>query len=64
MTETDKPNFYAAVHHALIDCGWSVKELADHIKRPSSSVSRAIHTNKFPLLRQQISKALKLTSTH
>lgn len=64
MTETDKPNFSAAVRHALIDHRWTVAALAAHIGRPSSTVSRAIHTNKFPLVRQQIAEALNLTSTH
>lgn len=61
MPETDKLKFSAAARHALIDRQWTVLELAVYIGRPASTVSRAIHTAKFPLVRQQIIKALALT---
>lgn len=62
MQETDNTNFSASARKALIDKKWSVKDLADRIKRPASTVSRALHTEAFPLVRKQITKALNLTA--
>jgi hypothetical protein len=60
MLKPDKLKFSAAARHALIDRQWTVQKLAVHIDRPQSTVSRAIHTTKFPLVRQQIINALAL----
>lgn len=60
MTVTDKNNFAIEAQHRLIDLGLSVAELARQIKRPRSTVSRAIHTNKFPKVRRRIARHLGL----
>lgn len=62
MIETDNIKFSREARKALIDKNWSVKDLATHIRRPDSTVSRAIHTTSFPLVREQIIKALNLTA--
>jgi len=61
VTKTDKDNFSTNARKALIDRGWSMKQLADRIHRPCSTVSKAIHSGRFPLVRKSIAKALNLT---
>ncbi len=58
MNKTDKNNFSLEAKTRLLVLGWSVAALARKIKRPRSSVSVAIHTNKFPEVRTQVAKKL------
>lgn len=58
VTENDKNNFTSRAQHRLIDLGLSVADLARQIKRPRSTVSRAIHSNKFPKVRARVAKKL------
>lgn len=60
MTETDKNNFTSRAQHRLIDLGLSVAGLARKIKRPRSTVSRAIHSNKFPKVRARVARHLNI----
>lgn len=60
MTVSDKNNFPAVARKRLIDLGWSVKALAVKIGRPRSTVSKAIHTDRFPLVRKQVAQKLKI----
>lgn len=43
----------------LIDLDLSVSELARRIKRPRESVSKAIHTMQFPLLRERVMEEIR-----
>jgi IS30 family transposase len=45
---------------ALLDRGLSVTALAARIRRPRSTVSRAIHGGRFPAVRDEIARALSL----
>jgi IS30 family transposase len=54
----DKNNFAIEAQHRLVDLDLSVSELARQIGRPRSTVSRAIHTNKFPKVRRVIARRL------
>lgn len=60
VTPSDKNIFSVEARTALIKRGWSVSKLAQKARRPRESVSRAIHTNRFPLLRRKIAKILNL----
>jgi hypothetical protein len=60
VTPTDKNNFSKLARRRLLDLEWSVQTLADKINRPRESVSRAIHSQRFPLLRKQVAQKLKL----
>lgn len=62
MQTSDKNNFPLQAKTRLLERGWSVTDLANEIGRPRSSVSVAIHTNKFPEIKAAIIKTLKLTS--
>lgn len=61
MKDTDKNNFPKEARKALIDLGWSIQDLADKVKRPRSTISTAIYTARFPLVRKQIAEILNLT---
>lgn len=58
VNKNDKNNFSLEAKTRLLVLGWSVADLARKIKRPRSSVSVAIHTNKFPEVRTQVAKKL------
>ena len=58
MNVADKNNFAIEAQHRLVDLDLSVSELARQIGRPRSTVSRAIHTNKFPKVRRVIARRL------
>ncbi len=60
VTTADKNIFAIAAKHALLDLGWSVADLARRIKRPRSTVSRAIHTNKLPKVRRLVARRLSI----
>ena len=60
VTTSDKNNFSKAVRRDLVDRNMSVKQLAAKIDRPRETVSRAIRGKCFPIVRQQIAKALNL----
>lgn len=61
MTPSDKNIFAEEARIALIRRSWSINQLAKKISRPRESVSKAIHSQRFPLLRKQIAKRLNLT---
>lgn len=58
VNTTDKNNFPLEAKTRLLVLGWSVAELARKIRRPRSTVSVAIHQNKFPEVRAKIAKKL------
>jgi len=61
MSQDDNNNFSKEVKHRLIDLGLSVSGLARLIRRPRSTVSRAINAeNKFPKVRKMISRRLSI----
>lgn len=60
MPADNNNKFSIAARTRLIELGWRVSTLADKIKRPRSTVSGAIHTERFPLVRRQIAQKLKL----
>lgn len=60
LTPQDNNNFRKAARIQLIQLGWSVKDLAKKIDRPRETVSRAISTGRFPHVRRQVAKKLKL----
>ncbi len=60
MTEPDKNNFTIRAKVRLLELGWSVAGLARKIKCPRSTVSRAIHTNKFPNVRRKVARRLDI----
>jgi ribosome-binding protein aMBF1 (putative translation factor) len=60
VTPSDKNNFPSVARKRLIDLGWSVTVLAGKIKRPRETVSRAIHSNRFPHVRKQVAQKLKI----
>lgn len=58
MNAADKNNFAIEAQYRLVDLDMSVAELARQIGRPRSTVSRAIHTNKFPKVRRAVARRL------
>lgn len=61
MTHADKNIFSKEVRKELIERSWSIKHLAKLIERPRETVSRAISSQRHPVVRLQIAKKLKLT---
>ena len=53
-------NFQIKVKLALLRRGMSVKELAEKLDRPRSSVSQAINQERFFLLKKLITQELSL----
>jgi plasmid maintenance system antidote protein VapI len=60
VTPSDKNIFSEEARIVLIKRGWTVNKLAEKIKRPRESVSKAIRSQRFPLLRKQIAAQLNL----
>lgn len=58
VTSADKNNFALQAKQRLLVLGWSVAELARKIRYPRSTVSRAIHQNKFPEVRAKVARKL------
>lgn len=62
-TKNDKIKFSKRARRRLLDLDLSVKELADMIGRPRESVSRCIHSNRFPKLRAVVAQALEISQS-
>lgn len=50
--------FQIGIKTALLKLKLSITELADSTERPRSTVSQAINYNRFPRVREQISRKL------
>lgn len=64
VNTADKNNFPLEAKMRLLALGWSVAQLSRKIRRPRSTVSVAIHTNKFPKVRAAVAKKLGITLSH
>jgi lambda repressor-like predicted transcriptional regulator len=60
MPAPHKNKFAQSVRHKLVDADCTVKDLAAQIGRPRETVSRAIHSTKFPRVRRLIATALNI----
>lgn len=60
MARTHNNKFASLSRKRLIDLNWSISDLAARLKRPRSTVSTAIHTQRFPLVRGLVAKKLNL----
>lgn len=61
MPRTNKNNFASQVRHRLIDTEQTVTELAAQLKRPRETVSKAIHSKRFPRVRAAVAQALEIS---
>lgn len=61
MNAPNKTNFKLAAKTRLLVLGLSVTELARKLDLPRSTVSQAIHRNKFPLVKKAVAKQLKIS---
>lgn len=62
MSSPDKNIFSIAARQQLIALGWSVTDLAGKISHPRETVSKAIHSGKFPRVRRKVARKLNLTA--
>jgi hypothetical protein len=60
MAPTHKNKFTSEARHRLLDLNLSITSLAKQLKRPRETVSKAIHSNRFPLVRAKVAKKLGL----
>ena len=60
MRTKDQDSFSLAVKVALLKRGLTVSKLAENIGRARETVSRSIHQDRFPAVREQIREALSL----
>lgn len=60
MPDNNNNKFSIAARTRLIELGWQVSTLAKKIQRPRSTVSSALHSERFPIVRRQIAAKLKL----
>lgn len=60
MSARHKNKFAARALHRLLDLNITITELAKQLNRPRSTVSKAIHTTKFPLVRKRLAKKLEI----
>ena len=58
MDSTHKNKFSNDARHRLLDLNLSITGLARQLKRPRATVSKAIHSNRFPLVRAKVAKKL------
>ena len=55
-----KNKFSTRVRHRMVDLDLNVTDLAVQIGRRRSTVSTAIHTNKFPRVKRAVAEALQI----
>lgn len=60
MTNTDKNIFSTLALTRLVELRWSQVRLAKELRCSRVAVNRAIHTHKFPRVRQRIVRKLKI----
>lgn len=60
MILQNKNNFSKAVRVRLVQLDWTVKDLAQKIDRPRETVSRALRSTRYPIVRKQVARKLKL----
>lgn len=65
MNAPHKNKFSTAARCKLIELDWSIKELARQLDHPRETVSKAIRSQRFPLVRAKVAKKLgiKLNQT-
>lgn len=61
MEHSHKNKFSRDARHRLLDMNLSITGLAKQLKRPRETVSKAIHSERFPLVRAKVAKKLGLT---
>jgi len=63
MNRNHKNKFSKEARCKLIQLDMSITKLADELKRPRETVSKSIHSNRFPLVRKLVAKKLGITLT-
>jgi len=61
METNNKNKFSKDARHKLIELNLTVTKLARQLKRPRATVSKSIHSERFPLVRASVAKKLGIT---